>query len=92
MRGFVSNLSRKIVDHSLTQDLTEELKKILVASCHRVSRARDLASKYLNRLINSFPSLMCDGPLVYAILDVLTLLRKGCEGEFTDEASFTPHA
>jgi phosphatidylinositol 4-kinase len=44
-----------------------------------------MASKYLNRLITSFPSLMCDTPLVFAILEVLTLLRRACENEFTDE-------
>ena len=28
---------------------------------------------------------MCDLPLVFAILEVLTLLRRSCENEFTDE-------
>lgn len=28
---------------------------------------------------------MCDPPLVFAILEVLTLLRRACENEFTDE-------
>lgn len=44
-----------------------------------------MASKYLSRLITSFPSLMCDPSLVFAILEVLTLLRRSCENEFTDE-------
>ncbi|KAG9010494.1 phosphatidylinositol-4- kinase [Tulasnella sp. JGI-2019a] len=88
MRGFVAGLSRKIVDHSLSTGISTELRLILVASTHRVARTRDLAMKYLNRLITAFPSLMCDAPLVFAILDVLTLLRKACEGEFTDE--YTP--
>lgn len=30
---------------------------------------------------------MCDPPLVFAILEVLTLLRRACENEFTDEVS-----
>lgn len=75
------------MDHSLSPGISTELRGILVASTHRVARTRDLAMKYLNRLINAFPSLMCDAPLVFAILDVLTLLRKACEGEFTDEVS-----
>jgi len=28
---------------------------------------------------------MCDPPLVFAILETLTLLGKACENEFTDE-------
>ncbi|KAI6045569.1 hypothetical protein EDC04DRAFT_2888588 [Pisolithus marmoratus] len=47
----------------------------------------EVANKYLNRLITSFPSLMCDPTLVYAILECLTLLRRACEGEFIDEYS-----
>ncbi|KAG8878350.1 phosphatidylinositol-4- kinase [Tulasnella sp. 331] len=90
MRGFVAGLSTKIVDHSLSPGISTELRLILVASTHRVARTRDLAMKYLNRLMTAFPSLMCDAPLVFAILDVLTLLRKACEGEFTDE--YTPQS
>lgn len=85
MRSFVAGLSRKIVDHSLSTELSIELRLLLVASTHRVFKTRDLAMKYLHRLMTAFPSLMCDAPLVFAILDVLTLLRKACEGEFTDE-------
>lgn len=44
-----------------------------------------MASKFLNRLITSFPSLTCDPPLVFAILETLTLLRRACENEFLDE-------
>ncbi len=28
---------------------------------------------------------MCDPPLVFSILEVLTLLRHSCEGEYVDE-------
>lgn len=85
MRTFVAGIGRKVVDHTLGPHLSGELRLLLVASCHRVAKVRDLASKYLDRLITSFPSLMCDGPLVFAVLDCLTLLRRACEGEFTDE-------
>ncbi|KAG8958845.1 phosphatidylinositol-4- kinase, partial [Tulasnella sp. 425] len=90
IRSYVGVLSRKIVDHSLSKELSGELRQLLIASCHRVAKPRDIAAKYLNRLITSFPSLMCDESLVCAILEVLTLLRKACEGEFTDEYSPQP--
>jgi phosphatidylinositol 4-kinase A len=87
MRNSLNELSSQIIEHSLPRSMSPELQKLLIAVCHRTSKVRDIASKYLNRLITSFPSLMCDAPLVYAILDILTELRRACEGEFTDEAS-----
>lgn len=48
--------------------------------------------KYLQRLITAFPSLLCDPPFVIATLEVLTLMQRACEGEFTDEVCiFSPH-
>ncbi|KAI5120463.1 hypothetical protein M0805_006483 [Coniferiporia weirii] len=81
----IIELSRQANEHSLPESISMELRALLVSSCHRVAHARDVSMKYLNRLITSFPSLMYDPPLVYAILDVLSMLRGACEGEFTDE-------
>jgi phosphatidylinositol 4-kinase len=85
MRGCIAGMSRKIVDHSLDASISSELRCLLVFSCHRIAKVRDLASKYLNRLITAFPSLMCDSPVVTSVLEVLTLLQKACEGEVLDE-------
>ncbi|KAG1787205.1 uncharacterized protein HD556DRAFT_1530622 [Suillus plorans] len=57
----------------------------LVASTHRISRARDVATKYLFNLITLISCLMCYPPLAYAILEPLTLLRHAGENEFTGE-------
>lgn len=85
MRGALNELSSQIVEHSLPKAMSSELQKLLVAACHRIAKVRDIAGKYLHRLITGFPSLMCDAPLVCAILEVLTLMRQACEGEYTDE-------
>ncbi|KAL1668533.1 hypothetical protein GGF50DRAFT_96468 [Schizophyllum commune] len=85
VRGCISDLNVLAGRQALPERLSGELRLLLVASTHRVAKARDIASRYLNRLLTSFPSLMCDPPLVFAILDVLTLLRRGRENEFTDE-------
>jgi phosphatidylinositol 4-kinase len=81
----IQDLSYQARTQSLPGELLGELQGLLTGSTHRVARARVVASKYLDRLITSFPSLMCDPPLVYSILEVLTLLRRSCEGEFVDE-------
>ncbi|KAH7923479.1 hypothetical protein BV22DRAFT_1036261 [Leucogyrophana mollusca] len=85
IRGCVADLNAQAAEQALPTQLSEELRGLLVGSTHRIAKAREVASKYLNRLITSFPSLMCDPPLVYAILEALTLLRRACENEFMDE-------
>jgi phosphatidylinositol 4-kinase len=72
-------MGAKIVDHSLNSHLTPELKLLLVTACHRITKPRDIAFKLLDRLITGFPSLMCDSSLVFAMLDILTLLQSSCD-------------
>jgi phosphatidylinositol 4-kinase A len=86
IRGCVTGLNNQASQQALPNALSEELRTLLISSTHRIAKVRDIASKYVNRLITSFPSLMCDPPLVFAILEVLTLLRRACENEFMDEA------
>lgn len=81
----MTELNTRAAQQALPECLSSELRTLLICSTHRIAKARDVASKFLNRLISSFPSLMCDPPLVFAILEVLTLLRRSCENEFTDE-------
>ncbi|KAJ7632956.1 hypothetical protein FB45DRAFT_913996 [Roridomyces roridus] len=85
IRGCVGSLNARASQQALPECLSAELRTLLICSTHRIAKARDVASKFLNRLITSFPSLMCDPPLVFAILEVLTLLRRACENEFIDE-------
>lgn len=81
----IQDLNHQARTQSLPGELLGELQVLLVSSTHRVPKARTVASKYLHRLITFFPSLMCDPPLVFSILEVLTLLRRSCEGEYVDE-------
>ncbi|PCH37888.1 atypical/PIKK/PI4K protein kinase [Wolfiporia cocos MD-104 SS10] len=85
IRGCVIDLNSLAAKQALPNQLSQELRVLLVCSTHRIAKAREIASRYINRLITSFPSLMCDPPLVFAILETLTLLRRGCENEFIDE-------
>ncbi|KAG8217643.1 hypothetical protein J3R82DRAFT_5796 [Butyriboletus roseoflavus] len=85
IRGCSADLNTQAAEQALPYHLSSELCNLLVASTHRIARAREVASRYLNRLITSFPSLMCDATLVYAILECLTLLRRACENEYLDE-------
>lgn len=81
----VENLSHQARTQSLPGELLDELQVLLISSTHRVAKARAVASKYLDKLITYFPSLMCNPLLVFAILEILTLLRRSCEGQYVDE-------
>ncbi|KAG6820652.1 hypothetical protein H0H93_013851 [Arthromyces matolae] len=86
IRGCIGELNAQASQQTLPLGLSSQLQALLIYCTHRIENARDIASKYLNRLITSFPSLMCDPPFVSAILEVLTLLRQSCENEYLDEA------
>ncbi|KAJ3513745.1 hypothetical protein NLJ89_g2774 [Agrocybe chaxingu] len=85
IRDSINDLNFKASQQTLPKHLSPELHYLVVLTTHRIAKARDIASKYLNRLITSFPSLMCDPTLVFAILEVLTLLQRACENEYLDE-------
>ncbi|EDR14914.1 uncharacterized protein LACBIDRAFT_187897 [Laccaria bicolor S238N-H82] len=85
IRGCINDLNAKAAQQAFPKHLSTELRSLVVGSTHRVAKAREIASKYLNRLITSFPSLTCDPLLVFTILEVLTLLQRSCENEFVDE-------
>ncbi|KAI0818966.1 atypical/PIKK/PI4K protein kinase [Irpex lacteus] len=85
IRECVIDLNGLAAKQALPETLSDELRSLLIASTHRITRTREVASKYLNRLITSFPSLTCNPPLVFAILETLTLLRRACDNEFLNE-------
>lgn len=51
---------------------------------------RAAALRYLDNLLTSFPSLVCDLGVVTVMLELLTVLRHACLDEFTDEVSLLP--
>jgi len=91
MQKCKSVMGARIVDHSLNSHLTSELKSLLIAACHRITKPRDIALKLLDRLITGFPSLMCDSSLVFAMLDILTLLQSSCDERQLNEVSNHSH-
>lgn len=83
-------IGAKIVDHALDEHTCSELKSLIVLACHRIKNTRDIAFNVLDKLITGFPSLICDSELVFALLDVLTLLQQACDGRLLDEVCFVP--
>lgn len=64
-----------------------EIREIIIECGHQFSKTRTVALRYLNDLVSSFPSLLCHQVVITALLEMLTLLRRSCLSEFTDEVS-----
>ncbi|OCF44647.1 phosphatidylinositol 4-kinase [Kwoniella heveanensis CBS 569] len=84
---FKRELSRQVVTHSLPPIVADEVCKILVACTHRMRKVREVALHYARQLLETFSALMCDRKVVFTLLEILTLMRRSCELEYTDEYS-----
>ncbi|CEH18841.1 related to phosphatidylinositol-4-kinase [Ceraceosorus bombacis] len=85
INSFIKDLSQQVSEHKVQPRVSEEVKRLFVASCHRVEKVRSVSRRFLDRLIPTYPSLLCDQDVVVAMLEILTLLRQGCEGQWRDE-------
>jgi phosphatidylinositol 4-kinase A len=61
-----------------------ELRELLIRCCDPVPTVQTLAAKCCNRLITSFPALLCFEKTTYVLLELLTLLWDGCLSQETD--------
>ncbi|CAH7669300.1 hypothetical protein PPACK8108_LOCUS3895 [Phakopsora pachyrhizi] len=84
---FVSSFQQRAVRHKEVTHIHEEILEVLKSTCHFSSRIRSVALRYCQDIITSFPSLLCNFETICAMLELLTLLRVSCEGEYEDEYS-----
>ncbi|KAL9933013.1 hypothetical protein V8E36_008268 [Tilletia maclaganii] len=85
--NFIQHLSAQINDHALDPRVSFEVKALLLGSCHRVAKVRQMSRSFLDKLVGALPSLLCDPDIVTTMLEMLTLLRHACECEYKDEYS-----
>ena len=86
---FMSHLSERVVSHSMDPAVFPEVCGVVVECAHQYAKNRAVAMRYLNDLFSSFPSLLCNLQVITTLLELLTLLRRACLSEFTDEVSVT---
>jgi phosphatidylinositol 4-kinase len=67
--------------------VADEVCNILVACTHRFRKAREAALAYARQILETFSALMCDRKVVWTLLEILTLMRRSCELQYTDEVS-----
>jgi phosphatidylinositol 4-kinase len=64
-----------------------EVCKILIACTHRFRKVRETALQYARDILETFSALLCDRQVVWTLLEILTLMRRSCELQYTDEVS-----
>ncbi|SPO37665.1 related to phosphatidylinositol-4-kinase [Pseudozyma flocculosa] len=83
--SYIQDLGRQVDGHTLDPRVSSEVRALLLGTCHRVAKVRQVSQSILDKLVGALPSLLCDQDVVVAMLEILTLLRQGCECEYRDE-------
>lgn len=52
-----------------------------------MSKVREKALAYARLILETFSALLCDKEVVFTLLEILTLMRRACETQYTDEVS-----
>lgn len=86
-KSFLRQLYHQAITHSLPPIISKEVCKILVACTHRMSKVREKALAYAHLILETFSALLCDKEVVFTLLEILTLMRRSCETQYTDEVS-----
>ncbi|KAE8218454.1 hypothetical protein CF326_g9162 [Tilletia indica] len=71
MVNFIQHLSAQIHDHALDPRVSFEVKKLLLGSCHRVAKVRQVSRSFLDKLVGALPSLLCNPDIVTTMLEML---------------------
>ncbi|KAF9436833.1 phosphatidylinositol-4- kinase [Entomortierella beljakovae] len=82
---FVSESQTKVLSHSLDDNVRQQVRSMVIGCAHRLKRVSSLSNKWVLRMVNAFPQLMCDKALLTLVLEVSELLWLSCENEMTDE-------
>ncbi|KAF9168827.1 phosphatidylinositol-4- kinase [Mortierella sp. AD011] len=82
---FISETQNSILAHSLSNETREQIRNLVMGCANRLKRVSSLATKWVHRMIASFPQLMCDKALLTLVLEISELLWLSCENELTDE-------
>ncbi|WAQ86921.1 hypothetical protein PtA15_7A650 [Puccinia triticina] len=85
--AFVSSFQQHAIRHTAVPHAHDQIPEILKFTCHHSTRIRGIALRYCQDMIIAFPTLVCDFDTVLIMLELITLLRVSCEGEYEDEYS-----
>ncbi|CAG8444257.1 12972_t:CDS:10 [Acaulospora morrowiae] len=84
---FIKECSNRMIAHTIDNAIRTQIRNLMIASCHRLSKVHQLAIKHLDSLMSTFPSLLCDKSLSFLLLELIELVWQSCESEYTNEYS-----
>ncbi|GAA6000790.1 1-phosphatidylinositol 4-kinase STT4 [Rhodotorula paludigena] len=88
LSAYIARLSTQVPQHAMDSSAYAQVRAVLLHAADCDPQVRETALKYLDNLLTSFPSLVCNLGVVTVMLELLTVLRRSCLDEFTDE--YTP--
>lgn len=65
--------------------VARQLATFLEGCCHRISKVQQAAVSAADRIVNAIPSVLCQKPALFALLELLTLMWRSCLDAETDE-------
>lgn len=69
--------------------MAKQLATIFVRCCHRVEDVQCMALSAADRIIKATPSALCQRSSLFALLELLSLMWRGCLDEEKDEYQWT---
>ena len=82
---FTSRLSGQAPHHAMDAGAYNQVRSVLLHTTNSSASVRATAMRYLDNLLASFPSLVCNLGVITVMLELLTVLRRACLDEFVDE-------
>jgi phosphatidylinositol 4-kinase len=71
--------------HKIDDELCSELSNLMIATAHHLGKVHELATKYFDSIVTSFPLLLCNRKLLFLLLEVIELVWQSCEAEYANE-------
>ncbi|CAG8442864.1 12657_t:CDS:10, partial [Acaulospora colombiana] len=84
---FIRECSSRMIAHTIDNDIRTQVRNLMIATCHRLSKVHQLAIKHLDSLMSAFPFLLCDKNLLFLLLELIELVWQSCEMEYANEYS-----
>ncbi|TIC01454.1 kinase-like protein [Wallemia mellicola] len=85
---FIQSWAIRSRSQSIDVKLLDEIKALLVGTCHRLEIVRSIAFSFSNRLLTAIPNLVSKQVIIFTILELLSLLHESCTNQLEFEYSF----
>ncbi|GEM09474.1 phosphatidylinositol 4-kinase [Rhodotorula toruloides] len=85
---YMARLGQQVPLHAMDSSAYVQIRSILLHTTNSSESMRGTALRFLDNILSSFPSLVCNLGVVTVMLELLTVLHRACLDEYTDE--YTP--